>query len=131
MHHGPGGLGPMGGILRQLDLTDEQRQQVRDRIEHAMDGELGRLMRDHRQKRHELRRLVHDPSSEESAITSAVQAATADAGALALAQHRLAVSVFEVLTPEQREEALELLAQAPQRMQRRMHRGPGEPDPEE
>jgi len=133
MHHGGGGFGPMGGILRQLDLTDEQRDQIRDRIDQAMNGELGQLMQDHRDKQQQLRQLIHDPNADESAITAAVQNVTADAEALALARHRLAVSVFDVLTPDQRAQAQELLAQGPQRMQRRMHRGPAlydDPDEE-
>jgi len=124
MHHGRGGFGPMGGILRQLDLTTEQRDQVRDIMDQAMNGELGQLMRDHREKQDQLRQLIHDPLADAGAISAAVQNVTADAEALALARHRLVISVFDVLTPEQREQAQELMAQGPQRMQRRMHRGP-------
>lgn len=132
---GPGpGIGFLHGIFHELDLTDEQREQVHARVDEAMAGELGQILQDRRQKHHELQQLIHDPSTEEAAITAAVRRITADSELLALAQHRLSVSVFEVLTPEQREQALELLAEQPprmHRMQRRMHRHAPAPDPED
>ena len=130
--HGFGGPGPGLGFLREvfheLDLTPEQREQIHGRLDEAMNGELGQLLKYQMQKHHDLQKLIHDPSTDEATITAAVRRVTADAELLALAQHRLSVSVFEVLTPEQRAKALELLAEAPAPMQRRMHRHGPEPE---
>ena len=111
--HGPGGPGQMMGIFRQLDLTEEQREQLRTTAREQMEGELGELMRGHFQARRDLRKLIHDPGTEESAIIDAVQANTIATEQIALAQHRLAVSLFEILTEEQREQALALIEEMP------------------
>jgi len=115
---GPGGHGRVGasqmmGIFRQLDLTEEQREQLRTTAREQMEGELGELMRDHFQARRDLRKLIHDPGTEESAIIDAVQTRTLAAEQIALAQHRLTVSLFEILTDEQREQALALIEEMP------------------
>jgi len=107
--HGSGGAGQMMGIFRELDLTEDQRVQLRATVHEQMDGELGELMRNQRKARRDLRKLIHDPATEESAIIDAVQANTAAAEQIAIAQHRLTVSLFEFLTEEQREQALVLI----------------------
>ena len=120
---GDGGpLGPLGGILRALDLTDEQRQQIHAQLTGAMQGELGQSLRQQEDERHKLRLLVLDPKTEESAIVAQVRAVNALAEPVALAQHRLAISVIELLTPEQREEAKKILEDRAARRQR-----PGRP----
>lgn len=132
-----GALGPLGGILRMLDLTEEQRKQVHAQVTDAMQGELGQSLRDLEDERHKLRQLVLEPKSEEAAILAQVRAVNALAEPIALAQHRLAISVNEVLTPEQREQAKKMLED---RSARRHRPGPppsggdpdahGEPDPD-
>lgn len=107
--HGAGGAGQMMGIFRELDLTEDQRVQLRATVHEQMDGELGELMRNQRKARRDLAKLIRDPATEESAIVDAVQANTAAAEQIALAQHRLTVSLFELLTEEQREQALVLI----------------------
>jgi Spy/CpxP family protein refolding chaperone len=121
--HGHRGEAPMMGIFRDLDLTDEQREQVRATVREQMEGELGELMRDQRQAQRDLRRLIHDPAAEESAIIDAVQARTVAAEQAALGQHRLIVSLFEILTDEQREQALVLLEERSDDEFRPHHRG--------
>ena len=111
--HGPGGPGHMMGIFRQLDLTEEQREQLRATAREQIEGELGELMHNQFQARRELRKLIHDPGTEESAIIDAVQAKTVMAEQVALAQHRLTVSLFEILTEEQRQQALALIEEMP------------------
>lgn len=107
--HGPRGAGQMMGIFRELDLTVDQREQLRATFHEHMAGELGQLMRDQRQAQRDLRKLIHDPAAEEGAIIGAVQAGTLTEEQVALARHRLVVSLFEVLTEEQREQARALI----------------------
>jgi len=107
--HGPGGAGQMMGIFRDLDLTEDQRAQLRETVHEQMDGELGELMRNQRQERRDLRKLIANPATEESAIIDAVQANAVAAEQIAVAQHRLTVSMFEILTEEQRVQALALI----------------------
>ena len=127
---GDGGpLGPLGGILRTLDLSEEQRKQIHAQVTDAMEGELGQTLRELEGERHKLRQLVLEPKSEEAAILAQVRAVNAFAEPIALAQHRLAVTVSEVLTPEQRAQAKQMLED---RAARRHRPGPppsgGEPD---
>ncbi len=120
---GPGGFGRggFGGpmrVLRQLDLTDEQRDQVRQ------------VMSRHRD---ELRaigaklRAAHRAQSE--AVTAsqfdeqAVRTAAADLAAIsadaAVLRARVHSDVFAVLTPDQQAKAAELKAQREARIQQR------------
>ena len=125
--HGPGGPGRhMMDVFRQLDLTEEQREQLRTTAREQIDGELGELMRNQYQARRDLRKLIHDPGTAESAIIDAVRADTAMAEQVAVAQHRLTVSLFEILTEEQRQQALALIEEMPDdefQPRRRGHRG--------
>jgi len=121
--HGPGRPGSMMGIFRQLDLTEEQREQLRTTAREQMEGELGELTRNQFQARRDLRKLIHDPGAEESAIIDAVQANTIAAEQFALAQHRMVVSLFEILTEEQREQALTLIEEMPDAEFQPRHRG--------
>jgi Spy/CpxP family protein refolding chaperone len=114
------------GIFRELDLTVDQREQLRATFHEQMAGELGEAMREQRQAQRDLRKLIHDPTTEESAIIDAVQAGTVIAERTALARHRLLVSLFEILTEEQREQARALIEERSDdefRPQRRGRRG--------
>jgi Spy/CpxP family protein refolding chaperone len=101
--------------LDQLDLTDEQRDQLRVTFHESMAGDLGRLRQEQRERQRELARLIADPTTEESAIVSAVRAAAEREEKLALAQHQLHVALFGILSEEQREEAQALIAELPRR----------------
>ena len=107
---GPGGFGGVMGLLRQLDLTEEQRTQVRQVTESHRDAlkAIGdRLQAAHR--------------AENDAVTAAqfdeqlVRAKAADLAAVmadaAVLQAKVHSDVFAVLTPEQQAKAAELKAQ--------------------
>jgi len=107
---GPGGFGGVMGLLRQLDLSDEQRAQVRQVMESHSDAlkALGdRLQAAHR--------------AENDAVTAAqfdeqlVRAKAADLAAVmadaSVLHARIHGEVFAVLTPEQQAKAAELKAQ--------------------
>ncbi len=118
------GPGPMAGALHQLDLTDEQRDQVRATVQEKMQGQLGDLMRQARQARRDLERLVADPTAGEAAVLDAAHQAGLAGEQLAVERHRLAVAIGKILTDEQRQQFLQLLEEGPGRgpmMRRRPH----------
>jgi len=115
---GPGGppdpvMGPAGHLLHELDLSFDQRRQVRETVRGAMEGELGALARDFGEARHALETLVWDPGATDEAIRSASDVVAGWARALDAARHRFAASVLSVLTEEQREAFREMLAEGP------------------
>ena len=118
---GPGGFGRGGfggplGMLRQLDLTDDQRAQVRQVMDSHRDelravGE--RVMAAHRAQRD----VVTSAQFDEQAVrakAAELAAAEADAAVLRAKVHS---EVFAVLTPEQQAKAAELEAQREARAQ--------------
>jgi Spy/CpxP family protein refolding chaperone len=111
-YHGPG-AGPLGSVFHELDLTTDQRDRLRSTVEQFMQGQLGELMRAQREQRQTMFRMIHDPNTEESAIVDAVHRSILGAEQLALEQHRMTVALFDILTEEQRQQALELLAELP------------------
>jgi Spy/CpxP family protein refolding chaperone len=119
---GPGGpLGDLGFALRQLELTDTQREQVRGVMQahQAEFKELGDRMRTAREA---LDAAISADTIDESAIRgrSAEWAAVEADGAVLRA--RVRQEVFGLLTPEQQAKAKELKAQMQQRMKQRADR---------
>jgi periplasmic protein CpxP/Spy len=120
MHRGFGGFD--GRALRQLDLTDAQREQVRSIFEQNRDE-----MRAAGEKLRTARRGLYDATGagtiDESAIRSAAETlANAEAEA-AISRARIHAQVWQVLTPEQQAKAKELRQQ---REQRRSQKQKGE-----
>jgi periplasmic protein CpxP/Spy len=118
---GPGGFGRGGfggpmAVLRQLDLTEEQRAQVRQvmenhRAELRASGE--RVMAAHRAQNDAVTAAQFD---EQLVRTKAAELAAVEADAAVL-QAKVHSEVFAVLTPEQQAKAAELKAQRQARMQ--------------
>jgi protein CpxP len=119
---GPGGFGGFGGfghrqalgMLRQLDLTDQQRQQVRT------------IMQNHKSDFQQVRERIHTAMEAQHAAASAtppdeatIRAKATEVGAaegdLAVLLARVRTEVFQILTPEQQTKAQELQAQRAQR----------------
>jgi protein CpxP len=126
MHRGFGGFDGMA--LRQLDLTDAQREQVRSIFEQNRDE-----MRAAGEKLRTARRALNDAAGagtvakaetiDEAAIRTAAETlANAEAEA-AISRARIHAQVWQVLTPEQQAKAKELRQQ---REQRRSQRQKGE-----
>ena len=125
--HGPGGLSPMGKahggmvqrltrMLHQLDLSDEQREQVRTILEAAR-PEFRAHMEAIRSARQELRNL--DPATFDEAKVRTLARAQADRMVeLAVLGQKVRAQVWAVLTPEQREKAAEARARAEERRRR-------------
>jgi protein CpxP len=116
---GPGGFGGFGHrqgleMLRQLDLTDQQRQQVRTIMENHKS--------DFQQVRQRIRTAVEaqhaaataTPPDEATIRAKATEVGTAE-GDLAVLLARVRTEVFQILTPEQQAKSQELQAQRAQR----------------
>lgn len=114
---GPGGPGPgpMGamGVLRQLDLTDAQREQIRaiteEQRQTARPGQKVMEL----QQQLQLAIFADTPDAGKlNELKTALAAAEAE-----MLEHRIAneTKIAQVLTAEQRAKARELLAQAPPR----------------
>ena len=119
---GPGGRGPGGPgvmqVVRQLDLTDAQREQVRTLMEEARKkGEPGEEGRAAEQKLHAA--ILADPPDLQAIEGLKTALNTAHASEL---DRRIEMmqKVAQILTPAQRQQALKLEAQRPAR-----GRGPG------
>jgi len=110
--HGP--LGPLGRALHQLDLTDEQRDQVRSTLEAAR-PDLETLRERLRTNREAFRQSQSPTQVDEAAIRAHVAAQSAIRADLAVAMARVRASVLALLTPEQLAELEQLREQRPQR----------------
>ena len=107
---GPGGFGGGMGLLRQLDLTDEQRAQVRqvmDSHRDALKAIEERLQAAHRAQNDAVTAAQFD---EQLVRTKAADLAAVMADAAVL-HARIHGEAFAVLTPEQQAKAAELKAQ--------------------
>jgi protein CpxP len=122
---GPGGrfgmLGELGHGLRQLDLSDAQREQVRGVMDSHRAGfqALGDRMRTVQEA---LDAVVTADSVDESAIrarSADVAAVQADAAVLRAKLHQ---EIYSLLTAEQQAKAKELKAEAEARMKERASR---------
>jgi Spy/CpxP family protein refolding chaperone len=128
---GPFGTGGRGGFaagfaLGQLNLSDPQKQQVRDIMQ-----------RDREQMRSTMQRLGEAMQAQRAAINQvpvneqAVRAAAAQVASvqadLAVAQARVHADIWNILTPEQQTKAKELEQQAQTRGRERQQRAPRAP----
>jgi protein CpxP len=112
---GPGMRGPGGPIPPGIELTDDQRQQVRSIMESHRDQmqQAGEKMRTAREG---MQALIDADTLDESAIRAkSVEVAAAEADA-AIMQAKVRAEVFQILTPEQQQKAKEF---------RESHQGPG------
>jgi periplasmic protein CpxP/Spy len=115
---GPGGPGPLGLKLRALNLTDAQREQVREireRSREQMRAALQRLSEASDKQRQAIETLPVN----ETLITSATQDMTQAQVEVAIQQARLNADVWSVLTPEQQAQATKLRAERKARLEQR------------
>ena len=116
MRGGPGGRGGMFGLpIRELNLTDAQREQVRTIMESHRDQQ--KAIGDRMQA---ARKALHDAIAAENLDESAIRAAAADLGTIeadaAVLQAKIRGEVFALLTPEQAKKAKELRSEMENRM---------------
>jgi periplasmic protein CpxP/Spy len=115
---GPGGPAPLGLEWRALNLTDAQREQVREireRSREQMRAALQRLSEASDKQRQATETLPVN----ETLITSATQDMTQAQVEVAIQQARLNADVWSVLTPEQQAQATKLRAERKARLEQR------------
>lgn len=118
--HGPRGegmgpMGPMGqlGILRELDLTEDQRTQIRALFEEVeATGAPDRL----REARESLHDAVESGADESTLRQQAAQLGEVE-GDAAVEWARARARIQEILTPEQKKELEQLKKEAEERME--------------
>ena len=125
MRGGPGGPGGMFGLpMRELDLTDAQREQVRTIMESHRDQQ--KAIGDRMQA---ARKALHDAIAAETIDEGAIRGAAADIGTIeadaAVLQAKIRGEVFALLTPEQVKKAKELRSEMENRMKDGRGRGRG------
>lgn len=116
---GPGGFAPM--MLRQLDLTSEQRDKVKQIMDSHRDEQRGLMERS--MKAHE---ALAEASTTGAFDEGAVRARAAEVAAvesdMAVAQARVFSEVYQILTPEQQTKLKEMQARRQDRAERRQDR---------
>jgi len=126
MRGGPGGpLGMAGLPLRELDLTDAQREQVRAAVESHRDEQkaIGDRMQAARKALHEA--IAADTFNEDAIRAAAAQIGAVEADAAVL-QAKIRAEIFALLTPEQVQKAKQLRSQMENRMKDGRGRGTGQ-----
>ena len=116
---GPGGPGgPLAGLaglpLRELNLTDAQREQVKQIVDSRQQET--RAIGERAMAAHDaLRAATTSPSFDEGLVRAkAADVAAVDAD-MAVARARIFADVFQILTPEQQAKAKELSGSRPPR----------------
>lgn len=121
---GPGGRGFAAGFaLGQLDLSDAQKQQVRDIMQrHRQQSQpvMDRLQ----QAMQAQRAAINAVPVNEAAVRQAATALAAVEADMAVDQARMHADIFSILTVEQQEKAKQLEAQGQARAQERRQRAP-------
>ena len=124
---GPGGRGFAAGFaLGQLDLSDTQKQQIRDITKRHRDQTQPVVQR-LQQAMEAQRAAIEAIPVNEPVVRSAAQDVAAAQADMAVEQARLHSDIFAVLTVEQQEKAKQLEAQAQARAQERRQRAPRQP----
>lgn len=112
---GPGGFAPM--MLRQLDLTSEQRDKVKQVMDAHRDEQ--KALGDRARKAHEALQEVVTTTFDEGAIRArAADVAAVDAD-MAVAQARVFGEVYQLLTAEQQQTLKQTQAEMKQRQEQR------------
>jgi len=125
---GPGGRGGFaaGFALGQLDLSDAQKQQVRDIMQRHRQQSQATMER-LQQAMQAQRAAIDTVPVNESLVRSAAASLAAVEADMAVDQARMHADVFSILTVEQQEKAKQLEAQAQARQQERRQRAPRQP----
>ena len=109
---GPGGFGLPG--LRELDLTDAQKEQVRT-IQQSHRDEVQQIAERTRTAQRAIDQAANGPSIDEAAIRTQSQALAAAIADGAVLRAKVNAEIFGVLTAEQQQKLNELRAQRQER----------------
>jgi protein CpxP len=129
MRGGPGGPFGLAGLpMRELGLTDAQREQVKAVMESHRDEQ--KAIGDRMQK---ARKALHDAIAADTFEEAAIRTAAAEVGAVeadaAVLQARIHAEVVALLTPEQVKKAKELRTEMENRVKDGRGRGMHRPHP--
>ncbi|OFW21988.1 MAG: hypothetical protein A3H97_02660 [Acidobacteria bacterium RIFCSPLOWO2_02_FULL_65_29] len=116
-----GALGPLGPIMRQVNLTDAQREQVRSIVESHRD-EMQALGERARPAHEALQAAINSGMFDEGTIRARYAEVANVEADVAVAQARVYSEVFQILTPEQQAEVTKLQGEM---KERRPERGRG------
>jgi Spy/CpxP family protein refolding chaperone len=125
---GPGGRGGFGAgfALGQLNLSDAQKQQVRDIMQRDRDN-MRTTMQRLQQAMQAQRAAINQVPVNEQAVRAAAAGLAAVEADVAVAQARLHADIWNILTPEQQEKEKQLEQQAQARARERQQRAPRQP----
>ena len=115
---GPLGRGGVGLALNELNLTDAQREQVREIRERSRE-QTQALVRQLGEAADKQRQAIETLPVNETLITSATQDMTQVQVEVAIQEARLNAEIWSVLTPEQQAQATKLRAERKARMEER------------
>ena len=118
---GPGGPGDFGLPLAQLDLTDSQRQQIRDLTKKRLDAG-GQVQARLRAAQDARRTALETLPVNEGAIRSTTADLMAAETEAAILQAHLRADIVALLTPEQQDQLKKVHAQREQRVETRRDR---------
>jgi len=121
---GGGMQGGMGGglemacvrVIEKLDLTEEQKEELRKIREDARE-EVKDLMEDVKEKQSELRELLQEEEISKKAVLKKAEEISKLRGKAHLTLMEALVDAIEELTPEQRKEAKRLIEERKERLQ--------------
>jgi protein CpxP len=109
-HGGPGILNPR--ILHQLNITDAQREQIHTLVE--ANRTANQALHDQLRQNHEAVRAASLTTTfDEGQVRALIAAGEAIRTDLALSEARLTSQIYSLLTPEQRTQLAEILANGP------------------
>ena len=129
MGHGPGfGLGHMGFFAKQLNLTDEQRTQMKAILQKERPN-IEPLMRQQHEIDLQLRQFAEGTFDAEKVQGLAAQKAQVQSQ-LTVAETRIHGELYQMLTPEQQSQLKQLEAEHEARMQQHMQSGQAPPEEE-
>jgi len=115
---GRGGFGPGGLALNQLNLSDTQREQVRE-IRERFREQTQQVAQRLNAAAGKQRQAIETLPVNETLITSATQDMTAAQVDMAIQEARLNSEIWSVLTPEQQTQATKMRAERKAQMEQR------------
>ena len=107
---GPGGPGRIGPVFQRLDLTDAQREQIKAIMEERRESRPGANMMELQKQ---LQAALLADAVDNAKIEQLKAAITSAEAAMLSARIETELKISQLLTPEQRAKARELIAQGP------------------
>jgi len=118
------GMGPgnrIGFLIRQLDLTDQQKADAKKILE-AERSVMEPLRTQLRENREALQKATENGQFNEATVTSLAQKQGDLMAQMIVSRHRIQSQIWQILTPEQRDKATQLREKAAERGSRWMGR---------